>query len=130
MMKRTNDKRYGFEDLQICEITLQNNHYRLTSKSKRGANCLVYEAVRMEQIGAKILEHQVILKEFYPLMDLNFPEQILRNTDGSLKVPERIQKSPVYQHRLQKFLDSYEIMLELSKFNDGIEHMVALLVSV
>lgn len=126
MMKRTNDKRYGFEDLKICEITLQNNHYRLTSKSKRGANCLVYEAVRMEQIGAKILEHQVILKEFYPLMDLNFPEQILRNTDGSLKVPERIQKSPVYQHRLQKFLDSYEIMLELSKFNDGIEHTVAL----
>jgi hypothetical protein len=65
------DDRISFWDLNLCEISLDNECYKISNAPKRGANCLVYEALKLETVDSKKLEHKIILKEFFPLFALS-----------------------------------------------------------
>lgn len=121
------DNRCSLWDVGITTIYIRQTKFELLSAPKRGGSCFVYEALKKESIGTKEYEHRVILKEFYPILDKQDSAAIIRCKDGSFSVSESIQNSEYYQKRLKKFLDSYEIMLELSKRSDSTDHSVTAL---
>lgn len=118
------DHRCSLWDMGLTTVHLHQTEFELLGPPKRGGSCLVYEALKRECIGTKIYEHRVILKEFYPVSGKSEPMEIFRNQDGTLLISPGILESDNYQKRLKKFLDSYEIMLELGKQSDSMEHSV------
>lgn len=124
MNNKLTDDRKSFFDLNLWEITIHNHCYKISDKPKRGANFLVYEAIKVKPFDSKYLEHKIILKEFFPIVECEDSFCITRNPDGSLMVPEEIKSLPSYKHRLEKFRESYKILLELNKSADWVEHAV------
>ena len=115
------DSRCSLWDIGLHQIRLLHNIYEISGAPKRGGSCLVYEAVKKEYVGQKTFEHRVILKEFYPVSNAGI---ITRTAAGELHISEAAKSASDYQKRLEKFLVSYEIMLELEKSDDSVDHSV------
>lgn len=118
------DDRQSLWDLGLREISIESHQFEILEPPMRGGNCLVYKAKKFESANAKKYEHLILLKEFYPILNTEKNESITRKTDGSFYIPAGVKASSSYQRRLQRFLDSYELMLELSKKDDSIDHAV------
>lgn len=121
------DNRCSLWDIGITTIDIHQTKFELLAAPKRGGSCFVYEALKKESVGTKEYEHRVILKEFYPILDKRDSAAIIRQKDGYLSVSDGVRNSEYYQKRLKKFLDSYEIMLELGKRSDSTDHSVTAL---
>ena len=77
----------------------------------RGGTCLVYHAYKILNYNGEELRHKVILKEFFPKLDGE--DKILREKDGSLIIPNTIKEQALYKRKLQRFLHSYEMFVNL-----------------
>lgn len=117
MNMEPSDSRCSLWDIGLRQIRLLNNIYEISGAPERGGSCLVYKAVKKEFVGQETFEHRVVLKEFYPVSNAGI---ITRTDTGELQIPE----TSAYQKRLEKFIDSYKIMLELKKSDDSIDHSV------
>ena len=124
MKSKLYDDRQSLWDLGLHEIPIGSYHFEILEPPMRGGNCLVYKAKKIEAINTKKYEHLILLKEFYPILNTENAESITRKNDGSFYIPAGVKSSSSYQRRLQRFLDSYELMLELSKKDDSIDHAV------
>ena len=117
------DKRKSLRDLHIERVEIGGKTYILQGDPKRGGSCLVYTAMKQERSGDSVYEHRVLLKEFYPLMGADKNAGVQRKADGTFIVPEAIRASDDYRRNLERFRESYRIMLELGNSEMGAEHM-------
>lgn len=122
MESRIVDRRKSILSLGIERIHIAGSDYVLQGEPKRGGSCLVYTAIKTEQVGDTVYEHRVLLKEFYPLLGMGQTAGILRDQDGSLQVPETTRCSEDYKRNLKRFQASYGMMLELGRTETGAEH--------
>lgn len=83
----------------------------LAKEIGRGGTCLVYHAYKILNYNGEELRHKVILKEFFPKLDGE--DKILREKDGSLIIPNAIKEQALYKRKLQRFLHSYEMFVNL-----------------
>lgn len=118
------DMRRSLWDMKIVCPQIGNYEYVLQGPPERGGSCMVYHALRKELICGKVRERRVWLKEFYPVLDVDKSAGVIRQPDGTILVPEATQVSEEYQKALKRFQESYGMMLDFGKTEDGAEHSV------
>ena len=124
MKQRIADNRLSLWELNIRRIEIKHDTYLLDSEPERGGSCLVYRAKKRIQRGTKVYEQQVLLKEFYPLLNPDQGAGIVRKEDGSFRIPDATRESGEYRMALRHFEKAYEVMLEMAKTNTGADHTV------
>ena len=127
MKQHTIDSRCSLWDIGVTTTFIEQKEFEILAPPKRGGSCLVYEAYKKEKNGLEEYKHRVILKEFYPMLNLNDAVGIRREKDGSLFVSEEIRHSSYYRKRWEKFRASYKMMLELGEQSDSNDHSVTVL---
>lgn len=121
MRKKIFDNRKSLWDLGIFEWKVGNKIYTLEKEPERGGSCIVYSAFWKETFNKKEYKHHVLLKEFYPLLNIDENIDIVRNEDGSLRISEELKTSEQYANARKRFLESYSIMLKLQEQDEMIE---------
>lgn len=85
----------------------------------RGSSCLVYHGEERECSGKnsdETLERKVIVKEFYPKLEMSLKE-IVRQEDGRLKISDKVQQTKEFEHYKEQFFQGFHIQKELSNSN-------------
>lgn len=85
----------------------------------RGSSCLVYhgeERECSEKNSDETLERKVIVKEFYPKLEMSLKE-IVRQEDGRLKISDKVQQTKEFEHYKEQFFQGFHIQKELSNSN-------------
>lgn len=119
------DLRVSLWDIGLRSVSVGETTYILKSAPERGASCLVYHAVRQEQVGDEKSSNRVILKEFYPLLSADLGNAFSRQDDGFLCKSDYILQCDEYRLALQRFEKAYKTLLELRSADESAEFLPA-----
>ena len=107
--------RYSLIDKNIKNITIGHENLIIEKILGMGGTCIVYSVIRKEEYDSHEIQHRMVLKEFYPLIDgVESELEECRKSDGSIEFKDYLKENDRFKKCFKRFNNSYEIMVSLN----------------